>query len=47
MTTVEGELIPVSTAEDIVIMKVLAARPKDIDDVMAILVVDRDRFDAG
>jgi predicted sugar kinase len=34
---VEGVAIPVACAEDIVAMKILAGRPKDIDDVVAIL----------
>jgi hypothetical protein len=33
----EGEAIPVPRVEDLVVMKVLAARPKDLDDVVAIL----------
>jgi len=34
---VEGVAIPVACAEDIVAMKILAGRPKDLDDVVAIL----------
>jgi len=34
---VEGMAIPVACAEDIVTMKILAGRPKDLDDVVAIL----------
>ncbi|MDH4062875.1 MAG: hypothetical protein OEW19_00635 [Acidobacteriota bacterium] len=34
---IEGTRVPVATAEDIVVMKVLAARPKDLEDVVAIL----------
>jgi hypothetical protein len=45
-TDIEGAEIPVGTAEDIVIMKVLAGRPKDIDDVVAILAAQGERFDA-
>jgi uncharacterized NAD-dependent epimerase/dehydratase family protein len=36
-TDIEGTRVPVATAEDIVVMKVLAARPKDLEDVVAIL----------
>ncbi len=34
---VEGVCIPVAASEDVVVMKILAARPKDIEDVVAIL----------
>jgi len=34
---VEGVAIPVACPEDIVAMKILAGRPKDLDDVVAIL----------
>jgi hypothetical protein len=34
--TIEGVRVPVASAEDLVVMKVLAARPKDLDDVTAI-----------
>jgi len=33
----EGVRVPVARAEDIVVMKILAERPKDIEDVIAIL----------
>jgi hypothetical protein len=33
---VEGVRVPVASAEDLVVMKVLASRPKDLDDVTAI-----------
>lgn len=36
-TDIEGIRVPVATAEDVVVMKVLAARPKDLEDVVAIL----------
>ncbi len=34
---VEGVRVPVATAEDVVVMKLLAARPKDLEDIAAIL----------
>jgi hypothetical protein len=34
---VEGIAIPVACAEDMVVMKILAGRPKDIEDAVAIL----------
>lgn len=42
---VEGVRIPVARAEDIVTMKILAGRPKDIDDATAILAARGDRLD--
>lgn len=39
---VEGIAIPVACAEDIVAMKILAGRPKDLDDVVAILAARQD-----
>jgi uncharacterized nucleotidyltransferase DUF6036 len=41
----EGVRVPVARAEDIVVMKVLAERPKDIDDVVAILAAHPDDLD--
>jgi hypothetical protein len=35
--TLEGVSVPVASAEDIVVMKILAGRPKDLDDAAAIL----------
>ena len=32
----DGVSVPVAAAEDIIVMKVLAGRPKDLDDVVAI-----------
>jgi len=37
--------IPVISPEDLIVMKVLAARPKDLDDVAGILRERRDRLD--
>ena len=34
--TIEGVSVPVASAEDIVVMKALAGRPKDLEDVVAI-----------
>jgi hypothetical protein len=35
---IEGVSIPVASAEDIIVMKILAGRPKDLEDVVGILV---------
>jgi Nucleotidyl transferase AbiEii toxin, Type IV TA system len=42
---VGGTLIPVASAEDLVSMKVLAGRPRDLDDVAAIVHVRRHDLD--
>ena len=42
---VEGVRVRVVSAEDLVVMKVLAGRPKDVDDVRAIVAAQRDRLD--
>ncbi len=44
---IEDVKIPIASAEDIVVMKVLSARPKDIDDVTAILGAQGAGFDDG
>lgn len=44
---IEGVRVPVARAEDIVVMKVLADRPKDIEDVIAILAAHPDELDLG
>jgi hypothetical protein len=44
---VEGQRVPVACAEDIVVMKVLSGRPKDLDDVGAIAAAQGDALDAG
>ena len=36
----DGVRVPVASPEDVVVMKVLAGRPKDADDVVAILAAD-------
>lgn len=43
----EGVQVPVARAEDIVVMKVLAQRPKDIEDVVAIVAAHPDNLDLG
>ena len=42
---IDGVKVPVARAEDIVVMKVLASRPKDLEDVVAILAARRGDFD--
>ena len=44
---VEGVRIPVASPEDLIVMKILAGREKDTDDVRAILAAQRTRIDAG
>jgi len=39
-------LVPVATATHLVVMKVLAGRPKDIEDAAALLAVQADQIDA-
>lgn len=39
--------MPLASAEDLVVMKVLAGRPKDLDDVAAIAVNRAQALDAG
>jgi hypothetical protein len=42
---VEGILVPVARAEDLIAMKILAGRPKDLEDVAAIVAAADDRLD--
>jgi hypothetical protein len=42
---IEGVSVPVAAPEDIVVMKVLAARTKDFEDVVAILAAQGEQFD--
>lgn len=42
---IAGSTVPVAAAEDIVTMKLLAARPTDREDVVAMLRAQRGRFD--
>jgi len=44
-TDIEGVLVPVARAEDLVVMKILAGRPKDLEDVAAILSARGNDFD--
>jgi len=41
----EGTRIPVASPEDLVVMKLLAGRPRDIEDVRAVLRAMRSRLD--
>lgn len=43
----DGVLVPVAAAEDMLAMKILAGRPKDLDDAAAIVAAQRDRLDEG
>jgi hypothetical protein len=43
--TVQGLEIPVAAPEDLIVMKVLAGRRKDEDDVLAVLSAQRGRLD--
>ena len=45
LRTVEGVHVPVASAEDLVTMKILAGRPKDLDDAVAILAARAGDFD--
>jgi len=42
---IEGRRIPVACAEDIVTMKILSARPKDLEDATAIVMAQADHFE--
>ena len=42
---IEGVHVPVACAADVVTMKILAGRPKDLDDATAILAAGGDRLD--
>jgi hypothetical protein len=42
---VEGTRVPVVSAEDLVVMKILAGRPKDLDDIRAVLAAYGGRLD--
>ena len=44
---VEGVRVPVATAEDLIVMKILAGRPKDLEDVVAILATRGSEMDAA
>jgi predicted nucleotidyltransferase len=47
MIEVEGVTLPICTAEDLIIHKVIADRPKDWLDVEKILIRQRDRLDVA
>ncbi|MCL4814952.1 MAG: nucleotidyltransferase [Vicinamibacteraceae bacterium] len=47
MHEIEGVRIPLASAEDLVVMKVLAGRPKDLDDVFAIATNRAGSLDVG
>ena len=44
---VDGTDVPIASAEDVVVMKVLAGRPKDLEDVRGIVSANRRSLDAG
>lgn len=46
LVDVDGVAVPVLAPEDLVVTKILAGRPKDLDDVRGILAERRDRLDA-
>ncbi len=45
MISIGSSKIPFASPEDLVVMKVLSGRPKDLDDVVSILAVRRDTLD--
>ena len=47
LVTIGATEVPVARAEDVVAMKVLAGRPKDLEDCVAILAAQGERFDVG
>ena len=44
---IEGVQVPIATVEDVVTMKILASRPKDLDDAMGMLRAQSDQIDLG
>jgi len=42
---IEGVPVPIACAEDLVVMKLLAGRPKDLEDVVAILAAQAEGID--
>ncbi len=44
---IEGVQVPIATVEDVVTMKSLAGRPKDLDDAMGMLRARSDEIDLG
>jgi hypothetical protein len=45
--TIEDVVVPVASAPDLVVMKVLAGRPQDLDDTIAVLRAQGDGLDAA
>lgn len=45
--TIEGVVVPVASAPDLIVMKVLAGRPQDIEDAIAVLRSQGDGLDAS
>ncbi len=45
--TIDGVAVPVIEVSDLVILKVLAGRPKDLDDLAALLRIQRGRIDTA
>lgn len=43
--TIDGVAVPVACASDLVVMKILAGRPKDLDDVVAVVAAQAESFD--
>jgi hypothetical protein len=43
--SIDGVEVPVADVTDLVVMKVFAGRPKDVDDVITLLRVQHDRID--
>ena len=42
-----GVTVPIISAEDLIVTKVLAGRPKDLEDIRGILVAQSERLDTG
>ena len=45
--TIEDVAVPVASASDLVVMKILAGRPRDLEDATAVLRAQGDGLDAG
>jgi hypothetical protein len=43
--SIDGVTVPVADVSDLVILKVLAGRPKDVEDLAALLAIHRDAVD--
>jgi predicted nucleotidyltransferase len=43
--SIDGVEVPVADVTDLVVMKVFAGRPKDVEDVITLLRVQHDRID--